>query len=1085
MKKIIHNQAVRYIFFGACTTAVNLIIYYLLCAAGVNITVANTIAIAIAILFAYIVNKLFVFEHRTGSFWGLCKEAGSFIGMRLGTMLIEVFGVQCLVCIWTLPNMLSKLLMQVVIMVLNYLISRFIVFKDTDGSGADRKSPEALRAKRRSRCYFLAGFSLSGILALAGFIVVGVWPFGDRILLIIDSLHQYLPFYTDFHEKLVDSESFLYSFSGGLGYNFWSTYAYYLASPLNFLMAFIPTANVCDFMDLMILLKIALCGGCFSWYLHKRDPARRYLPAVFGMMFALSNFMIGYYFNLMWLDSIAMLPLIMYGIEQIVKGKSGRFFCLSLFYGLWCNYYIGFMLCIFACLYFLICWISASPNAKRSSNGGRDLPPNEGEGAILSASPNAKRSSNGGRDLPTRESEEAAASFAAAGAQGGQPEKKRKFLPALGKSCLTFAWNALLAGGMAALVLLPAFLGLTASEAMGSNTFPQTVKFYQNLAQLLENHMAFMEPVTVSSSQVGLNVYCGIAAVLLGVLYLFDRKIRLRERLAYYGLLALFLFSFACNIPNYIWHGFHTQNGLPNRFAFLYVAILLVMAYDALGHLKKFRLPALIAAAAIPIAFLAVRYLNPERELEGYLFLISAGLLILYFGVLLIGRYEKKIKPAVFSAVLCCVIVVEVGANAIYGISENGSVARNIYLADQSSYQTLMADMDEEEDAFFRSEVDRQRMRNVTMFVGGNALVMFNSTMQSSVIDFCKALGIEARTNKNGYLGVTKLMNDVFGIKYVASPTDSETFYQFRRVDGDDNLTLYVNDNALSVGFMVSDDILAWDTSGSEPLEVQNEFVELAAGMDPIFVLDRIIDMEDNGNYVIQIPENKQVYVCVDTRVSKIELNTPEYSKSFSDYTDHLYVINGLNDENQADFTVTLKSSQSSVPAEVYTCSNEAYQAVVDKLSESQLEDVKADGSTLSGSVDVKEAGTLLLTIPYDEGWSVLVDGEKTEPDCVGGALIGIHLDEGAHTISMSYTPSGLWTGSAVSLIAVILFFLTMIWERRYKIYVKDGAPGYTDGPVGIREDEDDEREAYVQRKQDDRYHRDPEEREKEEDEDE
>ncbi len=989
MKKIFQIRAVRYLIAGGCTTVVNLVSYYLLCRAGVNITVANTIAIMAAILFAYIVNKLFVFAHKTSSAWELVKEAGKFIGMRMGTMLIELTGVLCLTCILSVPNMISKLLIQVVIFVLNYLISRFIVFTDQDKTD---QSPDQLLRKKRSREYFLAGFGLSGAVALAGFITVSVWPFGDKILLIIDSLHQYLPFYTDFHDKLVNSESFLYSFSAGLGYNFWSTYAYYMASPLNLLMAFIPRENVCDFMDLMILVKIALSGGCFSWYLHKRDEERRYLPVVFGLMFALSNFMIGYYFNLMWLDSIAMLPLIMYGIEQIVRGKSGRFFCLSLFYGLWCNYYIGFMLCLFACLYFLVCWISQT-----GSYGKMDAP------ACPDPVPASTRRPLHflGRDI--------------------------------GKSCLTFAWYALLAGGMAAIVLLPAYIGLTASEAMGSNSFPTTVKFYQNLAELLENHMAFMEPVTISDSQVGLNVYCGMATVLLAVLYLFDGKIRLRERLSYYGLIALLLFSFACNIPNYIWHGFHQQNGLPNRFAFLYIALLLVMAYDVLGHLKSLRLPAILLSAAIPVAFLTVRVLNPDREWETYLYLISAGLLILYLGIFLIGKYLVRRRIQVFYAVLTAVMVVEVGANAIYGIYCNGSVTRSIYLADQTSYQALIDGLEEEDDSFYRSEVDRTRMRNVTMFVGGNAMVMFNSTMQASVTDFCDALGIEARTNKNGYLGVTNLMNDVLGIKYVASPTDSETLYQMIPLDRDGELTLYLNENALSLGFMVSDDILDWDTEGGEPLEVQNEFVELATDQDPIFVLDRTIDMEDGETYAVKVPENKQVYLCVDTRVKEIELNTPEYDKTYSDYTDHLYPINGTSESDLADFTVTLKDSQSSVPAEVYTCSNAAYQAVVDQLAESQLEDVKAEGNTLSGTIDVKEAGTMLLTIPYDEGWKILVDGEETEASCVGGALIGIHLDEGVHTINMRYTPLGLIPGCVITLAAMLLFLVTMIFERRRK----------------------------------------------------
>lgn len=186
----------------------------------------------------------------------------------------------------------------------------------------DRKDKERLE-RRRSRRFFLAAFLLSVLAAGIGFIYLGVWPFGDKTVLIIDSLHQYLPFYTDMHQKLQNGESLLYSFSGGLGYNFWSTYAYYMASPLNFLMALIPKENVCDFMDLMILLKIGLCSGCFSWYLHKRDPERKFLPVVFGMAFGLSNFVIGYYFNLMWLDSVAMLPLIMMGVERITQGKSG------------------------------------------------------------------------------------------------------------------------------------------------------------------------------------------------------------------------------------------------------------------------------------------------------------------------------------------------------------------------------------------------------------------------------------------------------------------------------------------------------------------------------------------------------------------------------------------------------------------------------------------------------------------------------------------------------------------------------------------------------------------------------------------
>ncbi len=972
MKKLFQNQAVRYIFFGGCTTVVNLVLTYVMrYIAGLNVTAANTVAVLLSILFAYVVNKLFVFEHHAESAAALLKEAASFIGMRLGTMVVEVFGVVLLNSIWGMNDMIAKLVIQVVIMVLNYLISRFVVFRgEAEDGGAQA---ETKLQKKRERRFFLAGFFLPVLVAGIGFAVLGVWPFGDNTVLIIDSLHQYLPFYTDLHEKLQNSQSLLYSFSGGLGYNFWSTYAYYMASPLNFLMAFIPTENVCDFMDLMILLKIGLCGGCFSWYLHRRDPERRYLPVVFGMMFALSNFIIGYYFNLMWLDSVAMVPLIMAGIERIVKGGSGRLFGLSLFYGLWCNYYIGFMLCIFSCLYFLVRWISSERiTAKR----------------VL-------------------------------------------------KSCLFFGWYALLAGGMAALVLLPAYLGLSASESMQSNHFPTVVKFYESLWGLLENHMAFMTPINISNSQIGLNAYCGILTVLLAVVYLFDGRIRLRERLAHWGLCALLLLSFSFNMLNYIWHGFHVQNGLPNRFVFLYVAVLLVMAYDALGHIRRIPVPAIVFAWLASAGFVAVSWLQRTDEIREFVYYISFALLLIYFILLLTGRLAGRMRRSVYCALVSAVVLVEVSANAVYGIICNDGVTRSIYIADQKSYRAMMAQQGD--DDFFRSEVDRSRMRNVTMYAGGNAMVMFNSTMQESVIRFCDRLGIEARTNKNGYLGVTKLINDVLGIRYVASPSKvARTMYQFERVAEDGELALYKNDGALSLGFMVRDDIASWDIEAGEPLQVQNSFVELATGLEPVFVLDRYIDMEDGQNYGILIPDNKQVYLCIDTRVADITLNTPEYTKSFSDFTDHLYVINGSEESDMADFTVSLNDNQTSVQAQVYTCANDAYQKVHDALAESQMTDVEVNGNRVSGTVDAKKDGTLLLTIPYDSGWSIRADGQETEAFTVGGALTGIHLPAGVHQIEMKYTPEGLWPGSFLSLLCAALYALSGMIEKRHRSWFEN-----------------------------------------------
>lgn len=820
--------------------------------------------------------------------------------------------------------------------------------------------------KRRSRFYFGMGFLIPALITLLGFALNGVWPFGDGTVLIIDSLHQYLPFYTDLHEKLVNMESLSYSFSAGLGYDFWATFAYYMASPLNFLLALFPKVNVADAMDLFILLKIGLCGGTFSWYLHKRSPQKKFLPLVFGTMFALSNFIIGYYFNLMWLDSVAMLPLVMMGIERIVKGESGRLYGLALFYGIWCNYYIGFMLCIFSCLYLVVCLVSKNRLTVRAAAG----------------------------------------------------------------RCGRFAVYSLMAGGMASAVLLPAFLALTASESMQNNSFPTTVKFYTNFLEMMAAHFAGQEPINISDSQVGLNAYCGVIVLILVILYLLDDFYSLRQRISRAALCGFLLFSFACNIPNYIWHGFHVQNGLPNRFAFLYIALLLVMSYDVLGHVKQLALWKLLVSGALPIGFTAFAYVTGLGDQEFYVYLVTGLLLIVYLLLILIVRLWDG-RSAAATLVLGAVVLAEAGGHGVYGILCNGDVTRSIYLKDQASFETLTAARGDED--FYRSEIDSQRMRNVTMYAGGHGMVMFNSTMPASTTELCDRLGIEARTNKNGYNGVTRLMNDVFGIRYVLSSNGkSDTLYQFEKVDGDDNLTMYQNDNALSIGFMVNSDIREWNIQGGNPMDVQNQFVELATGLEPIYVLDRYIEMQDGENYGIRIPEDKQVYLYLGKRVDKLELNTPEYSKTYSTYTDHLYVINGVGENREADFTVTEESGDVET-AIVYTCANGAYEAVTQKLAESQLEQVEAEGSHLSGTIRVKEAGTLLLTIPYSENWKVLVDGQETEAVCIGDSLMGIDLTEGDHEIRMTYTPGGLAAGIGLSLVCLLLFGVVCVLDKRRK----------------------------------------------------
>ena len=93
-----------------------------------GITISNVISIVLSILFAYVTNKLFVFHSKTNSFKELLYEMGKFIGARIATLVIEVGGVWLAVSVIGQDKMIGKLETQVLVVIGNYFISKFLVF---------------------------------------------------------------------------------------------------------------------------------------------------------------------------------------------------------------------------------------------------------------------------------------------------------------------------------------------------------------------------------------------------------------------------------------------------------------------------------------------------------------------------------------------------------------------------------------------------------------------------------------------------------------------------------------------------------------------------------------------------------------------------------------------------------------------------------------------------------------------------------------------------------------------------------------------------------------------------------------------
>lgn len=132
MKKLIlkmyENDVIRYIFWGGCTTLVNLVSFYLMRIAGLPLMAANIISIILAILFAYVVNSRFVFHDSCETLKDHIQPFVKFISARLVTMVIEVGGVWLLAVVMGFHDMVAKFCTQFLVLVLNYIFSKFLIF---------------------------------------------------------------------------------------------------------------------------------------------------------------------------------------------------------------------------------------------------------------------------------------------------------------------------------------------------------------------------------------------------------------------------------------------------------------------------------------------------------------------------------------------------------------------------------------------------------------------------------------------------------------------------------------------------------------------------------------------------------------------------------------------------------------------------------------------------------------------------------------------------------------------------------------------------------------------------------------------
>lgn len=144
LEKYLNKEIIMYVIFGVVTTISNISIYSTLLVINVEYKSANFIAIIISIIIAYVLNKKFVFCSKCSDLKELLKEIYLFMSARAITFLIDYFGLIFMIEILNTPNIISKYFITILVIILNYILSKKLVFKKKEGEKMLPNDPNML-----------------------------------------------------------------------------------------------------------------------------------------------------------------------------------------------------------------------------------------------------------------------------------------------------------------------------------------------------------------------------------------------------------------------------------------------------------------------------------------------------------------------------------------------------------------------------------------------------------------------------------------------------------------------------------------------------------------------------------------------------------------------------------------------------------------------------------------------------------------------------------------------------------------------------------------------------------------------------
>lgn len=828
--------------------------------------------------------------------------------------------------------------------------------------------PNTLKAKDKNKiCVYVLSFILPASCMIIIYALFKVYPFGDRTILAMDMDNQYGEFFAYFHRVLTGRDSLLYSFTKEMGGSVFGLFTYYLSSPFSLLMIFFPQKAMPIGLALITVLKIGACGLTFAIFLRHVFKRCDISTILFSCCYALMSYSMMYSMCIMWLDAVIWLPIVLLGIERVLKGRSPLLFIASFVMTLFSNYYTAYMTAIFSVIYYLYRYFTSC-----------------------------------------------------------REKNVKDFM----KKILTMLGAGVVCVLLCSVVLLPTLLNMLNGKLAG-NGYVADGFWNQEVFKIPKR--LFMGQYDSMLNNGAPSIFCGmLCGVLIGV-YFLNPKIKLKAKIAAVLVFAVFIVSFFIKKIDMAWHVFKYPNWFPYRYAYAFCFFSIYIAYSGFTKLKKKQLPYGVAGAAVYAALIvAVYFLDSEVITDSKLAILSlvfAGIYITILPLYCLGgkKFAKCVSCAL--VILTCAELIINGWSLLKGIDRQFGYTSYIEYRDEiDGIGEAVNCIKGRDDGFYRAEKTFLRTDNDNMSFGLKGITHYSSTYNNNIVRFDKDMGMRQEYIAIRYQGSTILTDTLLGIKYIISKGRINDSYKLVEDFGENKV--YENPYAMGIGFAADNDIQSNYYNAGNALDNENYFTQKLLGN---FVFKNVTRAQpaDSGRAVeFTASETGMYYVDFAKNYNGVpQLTVNGASRAYTYDTGIGKKIFYLGRFNAGDrIKVSFTDYDLSKNARIAMVDIGALERALENIpNEKRFNVTDYSNTRIEGDVELDKDEILFTSIPYEDGWSVYVDGKKTEPVEAQTLFMAIPSGEGKHHIKLKYHVPGLRISAVISLLTlagVLLFAL-------------------------------------------------------------